>query len=503
IAHNLHQTIHCDSPIQKQPPSTSTNPDAPQKPAGARALIPYSELQRHNTRGDLWVLIDGEVYNATGIIDTHPGGVGPLLKNGGKDATKAFKPIHPPGTLSSLPTGAHIGSIDPATIPKGANEPTAEELRIAKARDALPAPQEVLNLSEIEALAQTVLTATAWGYYRSAGDDNNTFDENRNAFKRFWFRPRVLNKISHASTESTLFGLPVSLPIWIAPAALARLGHPDGEMNLTRAAGKEGIIHGISSNSSCSIDEITSVKDPKQHLIFQLYVNRHRPATAELLPTLRKRGFSALMLTVDAAVSGKRELDMRMKGDFDAPSNGKKATENVKGVGQSIMGYQDPDVCWDDIPWIRSLTDLPLILKGIQCVEDAEKAFDQYKVDAIILSNHGGRDLDFSPSPMTLLYELRQRRPDLLEKHEVHIDGGVTRGTDVLKALCLGAKGVGLGRAFLYANGCWGEEGVQRVIEIMREEIIRGMQFMGVTSLDQLGPHMVRYEPEAAGRTKL
>ncbi|KAI0065880.1 hypothetical protein BV25DRAFT_1913308 [Artomyces pyxidatus] len=470
--------------------ATSTAPDAPQP---ARALITHSELRKHVSRDSVWVLIDGEIYDTTSIIDTHPGGLGPLLKYAGQDATKAFKSIHPPDTLASLPPEAHLGSIDPLTVPRTATEPTAEEKRIAEARAKLPPPSAVLNLVEIEGLAKSVLSATAWAYYRSTGDDGKSFDENRAAFTRFWFRPRVLNKISNTNTTTTIFGVPSSLPIFIAPAALARLGHPDGEMNLVRAAGRAGIPQGISNNASCSVEEVMSVKGPAQSLIFQLYVNKDRPASERLLRRLATDGFRGLILTVDAAVPGKRELDQRTKGDFVGPAHGKAGTGEGGGVAHAIGGYQDPDVCWEDIHWIRSLTNLPLYIKGIQCVEDAETAFEEYQVDGIVLSNHGGRELDYSPAPMTVLHEMRVRRPDLLDKHDVYIDGGVTRGTDVLKALCLGARGVGLGRAFLYANSVWGEEGCDRVIDIMREEIVTCMRLMGVTKVQDLKPDMVRY----------
>ncbi|KAI0050189.1 hypothetical protein FA95DRAFT_658966 [Auriscalpium vulgare] len=491
----LRNPVYLDSTPPPSPTSPSRAPHAsPDARQSARALIPYGTLQQHASRASAWVLIDGEVYDATSILDTHPGGIGPLLKNAGKDATKAFKPIHPPGTLASLPPSAHIGSIDPATVPRTSREPSPEERRIAKAREALPPPAAVLNLLEIETLAKGVLSSTAWAYYRSAGDDENSFNENREAFARFWFRPRVLRKISATSTDTTFFGLRTTLPIFIAPAALARLGHPDGEMNLVRAAGKAGILQGISNNASCSTEEIMSVKRSEQQLMFQLYMNKDRAASQTLISGLAAAGFAALILTVDAAVPGKRELDQRTKGeDFSGPAHGKTATGDGGGVAHAIGGYQDPDVCWEDIPWIRSLTNLPLIIKGIQCVEDAEIAFDEYGADGIILSNHGGRELDFSPAAITVLHELHERRPDLLAQHDVLIDGGITRGTDVLKALCLGARGVGLGRAFLFANGLWGEEGCSRVIDIMREEIVTGMRLMGVTRLDELKPEMVRY----------
>ncbi|KAI0787170.1 FMN-dependent dehydrogenase-domain-containing protein [Irpex lacteus] len=464
----------------------------PPKSKEAPTYISYEEVQQHNTRESCWVIIDGQVYDATSVLRWHPAGPDVILQLAGKDATKQFIPIHPPNILSHLPASAHLGPVDPETLPKPSFEDTEEEERIAEARSQLPEPGAALNLQDIEDYAEKVLTKTAWAYYRSTGDDEYTYWENFESFKRFWFRPRVLHKISQISTSTTMFGgLESSLPIFIAPAALARLGHPDGEMNLTRAAGSEGILQGISNNASCSVDEIMSVKRPQQNLVFQLYMNKDRSASETLIRGLEGQGFKAIMLTVDAAVPGNREIDKRSKGFTVGPAHGKSGTEG-QGVALAISGYQDPDVCWEDIPWIQSLTKLPLIIKGIQCVEDAEKAF-QYGAQSIILSNHGGRELDFSPAPMTVLYELHQQRPDLLREHEVYIDGGVRRGTDVLKALCLGARGVGLGRPFLWANAVWGEAGCRRVIEIMREEIATGMRLLGVTSVDQLRPELVRY----------
>ncbi|TDL29519.1 hypothetical protein BD410DRAFT_811129 [Rickenella mellea] len=453
-------------------------------------LVAYSEVQKHTTRDSCWVIINGQVYDATSIIDSHPGGSAVLLKNAGKDATKAFAPIHPPDTLASLPPEAHIGPVDPRTIPESKDEPTEEDKRIAKAVENLPPPEAALNLRDIEKLAESVLTSTAWAYYRSAGDDEMTYDENAAAFKRFWFRPRVLNKISKVSTATSMLGCPMSLPIFISPAALARLGHPDGEMNLVRAANTEGIVMGLSNNASCSIDEVMSVRQPNQPLFFQLYMNRDRSASETLIKRVERTGFKAIMLTVDAAVPGKRERDQRAKGDVSVqgPSHGKSGTAGL-GVAHEFTGA--------DIPWIHSLTSLPIIIKGIQCVEDAEMAF-KYGAQAIVLSNHGGRELEYSPAPMTTLLELYSKRPDILFRREVYIDGGVTRGTDVIKALCLGARAVGLGRAPLYGNGVWGEAGVLRVIQIMREEIETCMRLLGVTNLDELTPALIRYGDQPA-----
>ncbi|GBE87570.1 FMN-dependent dehydrogenase-domain-containing protein [Sparassis latifolia] len=472
----------------------------------APKYISYQEVQKHNTPGSCWVIIEGQVYDATSVLKWHPAGPTVILKNSGRDATKAFLPVHPPDTLSHLPPEAHLGPVDPATVPVDHKQPTEEEIRIAKVKELLPPPSAALNLNDIEKFAHQVLTKTAWAYYRSTADDDSSYAENIASFKRFWFRPRVLTKSFHVSTATSMLSFPASLPIFIAPAALARLGHPDGEMNLVRAAGKEGILLGISNNASCSTDECMSAALPGQNLIFQVYLNKDRSASEALIKRVEKQGFKAVMFTVDASVPGKRELDQRAKEDFtDMPAAyGKSETGLTGGLGvaHAISGYQDPELSWEDIPWIRSLTKLPVIVKGIQCVEDAEKAF-AYGAQAIILSNHGGRELDYAPAPMTILYEMHQQRPDLLREHEVYIDGGVTRGTDVLKALCLGARGVGLGRAFLYANGVWGETGCRRVIQIMREEIETGMRLLGVTRIDLLTPKLVRYVDRDLPRPRL
>ncbi|KAG9074236.1 Cytochrome b2, mitochondrial precursor, partial [Ceratobasidium sp. 370] len=466
-------------------------------------LISYDEIRKHNSRDSCWVVVNGEVYDVTGFLNDHPGGIAPILKVAGSDATRVFVPIHPPDTLGALPPEMHLGPVDPATMPALTTQLSEEELRIERARAALPHPDAAINLADIEKLARTVLSQTAWAYYRSAGDDEfcESFVSN---VEPVLIPPKPTEKMlmpfaatgsvlefSRVQTSTTILGIPTSLPIFVSPAALARLGHPQGEVGITRGVASEGIIQGISINASCSLQEITDARstdfspsasttplssprqthsspnapltqtenhgaerdDKTQPLIFQIYLNKQRDLSESLLRKVEAMGFRALMVTVDAAVGGNRELDRRAKqpdsssfggpAQYGArPSNGTKS----QGVAQAISGYQDPDVCWADIAWIRSITKLPLVIKGIQCVEDAETAYE-HGVEGIVLSNHGGRELDFSPPPIDILYELRQKRPDIFEdgRMEVFIDGGVRRGTDVLKALCLGAKAVGLG----------------------------------------------------------
>lgn len=501
-------TTYNDNARSALPPSR-VSPNAAGDP-GAK-MISMDHVASHNKLpsdgGDgLWVVIKGEVYDLTEFVDNHPGGRNVILKNAGKDVTELYEPIHPPTAITdNLDNSQHIGSVDPSTITIAHATPPGEESeRDRKRKEALenlPALGTVLNLDDFERIAESILTDQAWAYYASAADDEITKAQNRAAYNRIVFRPRILRAIGNVDSSSTLLhsaqgGYESSLPIYISPAAMAKLGHPDGELNLTRGAGKANIIQGISANASVGLDEMLDARKDGQPVMYQLYVNKDRAASERILAKVQQRGCSAVMLTVDAPVMGKRERDMRAKGD--EVEMGGDHGDNVKGQGggvaQAISGYIDPNLTWDDVAWYRKKCKLPLYLKGIQTVEDVVLAV-QYGADGVVLSNHGGRSLEFSPAPIDVLIELRQRRPDVFDKIEIFIDGGIRRGTDVLKALALGAKACGLGRPFLYAQSGYGEAGVSRAIQILEDEIHRGMRLLGVTSLDQLTPEMIDILP--------
>ncbi|KAG8715750.1 Cytochrome b2, mitochondrial precursor [Ceratobasidium sp. 423] len=453
-----------------QPLQLDADPSRGQKKSGnARAktqtpqtenLISYDEVLKHNTRESCWVVIRGQVYDITDFIPKHPGGVKPILANAGTDATEIYESIHAKGLIEKmLSPSQHIGALDPSTAPAPNPEAQEEEERIAKARAKLPPLSHVLNLNEFEELAQTVLSKTAWSYYRSAADDEYAHMNNALAFRRYWFRPRVLRGTKTIDTSCEILGIPSTLPIFVSPAAMAGLGDPAGEVNITKGAGKTGIIQGISSNASCTVDEIANARvDPqKQPLFFQLYVASDRAKSVETIKRIEKLGYRAIFFTVDAPVLGNRELDQRNRAGL--LDSGDDEEDQKGGVASTIDGYFDTNIDWSTLKWLKTVTKLPIILKGVQTVEDVELAA-KHGVQGVLLSNHGGRQLDYAPAGIDVLYELRQKRPDLFEKVEVYIDGGVRRGTDVLKALCLGAKGVGLGRTFLFANGTYGEKGV-------------------------------------------
>ncbi|PWN48152.1 hypothetical protein IE53DRAFT_319940, partial [Violaceomyces palustris] len=438
----------------------------------------------------------------TEFVHSHPGGASVILRNAGKDVTNIYAPVHPPNAIQdNLDPSACIGAIDPSTIKHvQAAEESAGERKRREARENLPPLGTILCLDDFERVAKSILSEQAWAYYSSAGDDEITMSQNRASFNRVWFRPRILRKIGSVDSSTSLLetsrseAVRSSLPLYISPAAMAKLGHPDGELNLTRAAGKTGIIQGISANASVSLDEMLDARKEGQAVIYQLYVNKDRAASEKILAKVERKGCNAVFLTVDAPVMGKREKDMRAKGEEVQTGGGHGAGSGGGGVAAAISGYIDPDLSWEDLEWFRKSCKLPLFLKGVQTVEDVELAV-KYGVNGVVLSNHGGRSLDFAPPAMDVLIELRQRRPDLFDKIEIYVDGGVRRGTDVLKAVALGAKAVGLGRPFLYAQSGYGEAGVLRAVEILEDEIHRGMRLLGVKSLSELTPDMVDILP--------
>jgi L-lactate dehydrogenase (cytochrome) len=331
---------------------------------------------------------------------------------------------------------------------------------------------------------------------------------NTKAFRKILFRPRVFINIAKCSTSTTILGLPSTSPIFIAPAALAKLGHPDGEVNLVRGAGLAGIIQAMSTNASNSVEELAASRTtPSQKLWFQLYVNKDRKASEKLLDRVVKSGaFAGLLVTVDAPVLGKREADERLKASVmpvlsaTSGAGGNMSGGGAKSVTKALATFVARDLIWEEIAWMKKLTGFPVVVKGIMTVEDAILAL-KYGCQGIYLSNHGGRQLDTSPPAILTLLELRKHCPQIFGKMEVYLDGGVRRGTDVVKALCLGCKAVGLGRPFLYANTCYGVDGVLKAIEsippvevvdvVMQEEIDTCMRLLGVTRIDQLGPEYV------------
>lgn len=209
------------------------------------ALISFDEVQKHNSASDCWVVIDGKVYDVTEFISMHPGGASIIIRNAGKDVTKLFKPVHPPDALEMLDASKHLGPVDPSTLPEIDDEPSEEDLRIEQARKYLPSVDGMHLLGDFEEWAEKVLSGTGWNYYKSAADSEATMDNNAEAFTKYYFRPRILRDITTGDLETEVVGTTMAMPVFISPAAMAKLGHPLGEVNLTKGAGNAGIVQGV------------------------------------------------------------------------------------------------------------------------------------------------------------------------------------------------------------------------------------------------------------------
>ncbi|KAF9455693.1 FMN-dependent dehydrogenase-domain-containing protein [Collybia nuda] len=465
------------------------------------------QVAPHNSSQSCWVIIRNNVYDVTEFLQEHPGGAQIILKYAGRDATRAYEPIHPPDALDKhLHKSKHLGPIDSDAAYAIARESenrqkTKDELRVEAAQKQRPPLSRLLSLADMEAVARRVLSHKALSYYSSASDDQITYFENARAFSRFFFHPRIMRPVSKCDPSTTILGYKSSIPVFISGAALAKLGHPDGEVNLTKGAGTTGIIQMVSSNASLSYEEIMAATNPQQPLFFQLYKHSDDAIAEQRVREVERLGYKSIWLTVDAIVPGNREKDIKSPWILEDIERGTTVYEgsleavggdgNVFGTAGALIANDDRDMTWEKtIPWLRSVTKLPIVIKGIQCIEDAVLAAEA-GVDGILISNHGGRQLDFSLPPMEVLYKIRQQRPDLFDSLEVYIDGGVGRGTDVIKALCLGARAVGIGRPFLYAQSAYGAPGVVRIVEILQREIVTAMRLLGVKSVKDLGPEMV------------
>lgn len=319
--------------------------------------------------------------------------------------------------------------------------------------------------------------------------------ENHGAFHKIWFRPRILQDVENIDLSTTMLGSKVSIPFYVTATALGKLGNPEGEVVLTRGARKHNVIQMIPTLASCSFDEIVDAKEGDQVQWLQLYVNKNREITERIVKHAESRGCKGLFITVDAPQLGRREKDMRSKFS-DVGSNvqntGGDNVDRSQGAARAISSFIDPALSWKDIPWFKSITKMPIILKGVQRVEDVIRAVS-VGCDGVVLSNHGGRQLDFARSGVEVLAEVMPelRRLGLDNKIEVFIDGGIRRATDIIKALCLGAKGVGIGRPFLYAMSAYGLPGVDRAMQLLKDEMEMNMRLIGCNSVDQLGPEFV------------
>ena len=349
----------------------------------------------------------------------------------------------------------------------------------------------LVTVDDYEARARELLPQGVYDYYAGGAGDEWTLRENRAAFERFPLRPRVLVDVSTIDTSTSVLGESMSAPILVAPTALHRMAHPDGEVETARGARRFGTVMTLSTLASSTIEDAAAVAGPRW---FQLYVMEDRDHTAEMVKRAHAAGYSALVLTVDLPVLGIRDRDER--NSFSPPEGVEFANLAVKRPGDVdgsdlftyVLSEHDRSLTWDDLAWIRSLAPLPLVLKGVVTAEDARLAVEA-GADCIVVSNHGGRQLDGTLPSVEALPEVVDAVED---RAEVLLDGGVRRGVDVLKALALGARAVMVGRPILWGLTVDGADGVRRVLELLRVELEIAMALAGCSNVSEISGDLIR-----------
>ena len=375
-------------------------------------------------------------------------------------------------------------------------------------------------MADLRAIARRRLPGGVFDYIDGGAEDELTLESNLEAYRRVQFRPRVLRDVGEVDISSSLLGKPLSMPLVLAPTGFTRIADPAGELAVARSAGRAGLPYTLSTLGTRSIEEVAATGSAR--LWFQVYVWRDRQLVADMVARAAESGYEALCLTVDTAVLGKRERDVRrgftlppklgLSTIFDgmvhpgwtwqflrsepivfanvagqAVGDGSDAISLAEYVGRQF----DPGLSWKDVEWLRSRWNGPIVLKGIQTIEDAKLAADE-GIEAIALSNHGGRQLDSAPAPLDLLPGVADA---VAGRTEIICDGGVRRGSDIVKALALGATACMAGRAYLYGLGAAGEAGVDHVLDLLASDMRRTMALIGCRTVGDIGRDYVSEDP--------
>ena len=380
--------------------------------------------------------------------------------------------------------------------------------------------QRAASVEDLRRIARRRLPGGVFDYIDGGAEDEVALDRNTRSFRELEFVPRVLRDVSSINTSGTILGQTVPFPLILAPTGFTRIAHPPGELAVARSAARAGLPYSLSTMGTRSVEEVAAVSDGSKW--FQVYVWRDKGLLKDMILRAAEANFEVLCITVDAAMLGRRERDVRRgftlppKLGFDTLIEGlirpgwslrfalsePISFANVAGNDDidgstavdlaAFMNTQfDPTLSWDDVEWMRSLWNGPVLVKGVQSVADAVIARDR-GLDGVVLSNHGGRQLDSAPGIVDLVQPVAEAVGGDLD---IVCDGGIRRGGDIVKALALGATSCMIGRAYLYGLAAAGEEGVDWVIEHLRTGMERDMALIGAASVAELTPDLV-YRPE-------
>ena len=377
------------------------------------------------------------------------------------------------------------------------------------------------SIADLRRIAQRRLPGGVFDYIDGGAEDERSLHRNAAAFEQLEFRPRILRDVSNIETATTLLGRPLAFPLVLAPTGFTRIADPEGELAVARAAERAGIPYTLSTLATRSIEEVAEVSGGRKW--FQVYVWRDRGLLKEMLERAAESHYEAIMITVDTAVLGRRERDIR-RGFTLPPKIGLDtllagalhpgwtwdfvraepiAFANVVGrsvgdgsdpitLSEYINNQFDPALSWEHIDWFRDHWSGPIILKGVQSLEDAHLAANA-GVEAIALSNHGGRQLDGSPPPLELVAPIADAVGDRVE---ILCDGGVRRGSDIVKAVALGARACMAGRPYLYGLGAGGERGVDHALNHLQEGVAQTLALVGTPRIEDTTPDLVRWRSD-------
>ncbi|ORX93618.1 FMN-dependent dehydrogenase-domain-containing protein [Clohesyomyces aquaticus] len=467
-----------------------------------RQALSLGDIRSHNTPDDCWIAVSSKVWDVTDLLNNHPGGPEVILKYAGLDATSAYNEVHAPGMLEeTLAAEKFIGDLLPSNdVPPPATILEAETAQSTSPQIQTqtqtqppvtvqlpsrvpivcekPALHTLISAPDFQEVASHTLTAKAWAFYSSAATDLITHSLNKSLIRRILIRPRILRDVKHVSMKRKILGCDSTPPFFISPVAMARLAHPDGELALARAAGTKGIIQCIGSNASYPLSAIVGAGTKNQPSFLQLYVNVDRPKTADLLRKAVSLGVKAIFITVDAPVPGKREADERIAAETGVKSaiSGAVAGNDKKGggMGRLMAQYVERGLVWGDVEWIKKVSGLPVVLKGVQSAEDAVMAV-RYGCEGVMISNHGGRSLDGAQKSILVLLEVHRICPQIFDSLEVYVDGGFE-----------------FGRPYLYSL-TYDQEGVEHLTQsvILKDEFETSMRICGITDIDQAHPGLV------------
>ncbi|KAI0517025.1 FMN-dependent dehydrogenase-domain-containing protein [Xylaria bambusicola] len=477
-------------------------------------VLSAQEIASHRSTSSCWIVVDGKAYDVTGYLDEHPGGAAVLLKQGGTDATAEFRKIHSPDVLKYLPEDACLGAIDAAAqaaLPiSTVNADLTEESGTEDGANKVPHISSIVAPNDFEAAAKISMPLKSWTYVSSYSHDGSAFRGNLTSWQAVRFRPRIFADVRTVTPQCRILGSASAFPFYVSAMGQLGRGHPAAEIGLVRALARRGAHGVISTESTVKMEEIAAAfleekkkvkataaakNKPEARLHFQLYIPADREIAIQRIRRVRATGvFHSLWVTVDTAVLGKRTADRKLQA-AEALAASPELAAHAERAGFGALAHAggaqlNASLTWEDLKWMKREWGGPVVLKGVQTAEDAAHAAE-LGVDGVLLSNHGGRQMHDAPDALTTLLEIRTYYPGLVDRLEIFVDGGCRDGADVLKAVALGAKAVGVGRPFFYALAAYGEKGVERCLDIFADELVTGMRLVGIKDLDEAQPERV------------